>query len=91
MDFIKSLVFTIFTITIWLVGYGLAQRLTLGNCFFFFVFVMFGLVQVWINRRTVIHNYNSLQVRDLKTQERVALVSQLLPAHVRQDFSPTQS
>jgi len=86
LNFVKSLIFALATITIWLVTYGMAGALTLGNCFSFFVFVLFGLIQVWVNLRTDIKNYNSLQVRDLKTQERASLVSQLLPAHVKEYF-----
>lgn len=84
LSFVMALFFTACAIIIWMIGYGLASALTLGNCFFFFTFILFGLAQVWINRNGEIKSYNNLLIRNYKTNEQAGLVSQLLPAHVTQ-------
>mmetsp|Transcript_42776 Transcript_42776/g.49579 ORF Transcript_42776/g.49579 Transcript_42776/m.49579 type:complete len:2326 (+) Transcript_42776:18-6995(+) len=86
LSFLMAFFVTLGVIIIWVITYALCSALTIGSCFFFFTFILFGLMQVWINRDADIRSYNNLLIRNHKTDQQAGLVSQLLPAHAAEKY-----
>ena len=73
---------TLFVVITFFVSFGIKDYLEIESIFFFCVFVIINIIQVYVYLRHQIKFYNSLQIREKKKIEQSSLVGQLLPPHV---------